>query len=67
VPFNSIVQAFEAGCENLYEMAEHIGITEEFLSQAFRTYNAIYGKCKEYGRYVIYFDPPGVFEWRENG
>ncbi len=51
----------------MYEVAEHIGVTEEFLRQAFETYSHIYGIFKEYGRYVIYFDPPGVFEWRENG
>ncbi len=65
IPLKSIIQAFEAGCRNMYEAAEYIGVTEEFLRQAFETYRQIYGNFKEYGRYVIYFDPPGVFEWRE--
>lgn len=67
VSFDGIIQAFKAGCRNMYEVAEHIGVTEEFLRQAFETYSQIYGNYKEYGRYVIYFDPPGVFERRENG
>lgn len=60
IPFSSIIQAYESGCENLYEMAEYIGVTEEFLRNAFKTYNHIYGIYKAYGQYVIYFDPPGV-------
>lgn len=67
VPLKSIISAFKASCRNMYEVAEHIGVTEEFLRQAFETYSHIYGIFKEYGRYVIYFDPPGVFEWRKNG
>lgn len=67
VSFDGIIQAFKAGCRNMCEVAEYIGVTEEFLRQAFETYSHIYGIFKEYGRYVIYFDPPGVFEWRENG
>lgn len=62
IPFSSIIQAYESGCENLYEMAEYIGVTEEFLRNAFKTYNHIYGIYKAYGQYVIYFDPPGVLK-----
>jgi Zn-dependent peptidase ImmA (M78 family) len=65
VTLKNIINAFKAGCRNMYEAAEYIGVTEEFLRQAFETYRQIYGNFKEYGRYVIYFDPPGVFEWRE--
>lgn len=62
VTLKIIIKAFEAGCRNLYEMAEYLGMTEEFLRHAFKVYNNVYGKCKIYGRYVIYFDPPGVYE-----
>jgi len=62
VPLKSIIQAFEARCRNMYEMAEYIGVTEEFLCEAFTTYNAIYGKFKKLGNYIIYFDPPGIYK-----
>lgn len=62
VPFSSIVRAFEAGCKNCSEAADYIGVTEEFLSYAFKAYNNIYGKYKEFGRYVVYLDPPGVYK-----
>jgi len=62
VPLKSIVEAYEAGCRNLYEMAEHIGVTEVFLKDAFTTYNAMYGKFVKRGNYIIYFDPPGIYK-----
>lgn len=43
-------------------MAEYMEVTEEFLKDAFATYNAMYGKCKKRGNYIIYFDPPGVYK-----
>jgi type II secretory pathway component PulC len=62
VSLNNIIKAYEAGCRNQYEMAEYIGVTEDFLKDAFATYNAMYGKCKKRGNYIIYFDPPGVYK-----
>ncbi|MGI6562435.1 MAG: ImmA/IrrE family metallo-endopeptidase [Clostridia bacterium] len=62
VTLKNIIKAFEAGCRNQYEMAEYIGVTEDFLKDAFATYNAMYGKCKKRGNYIIYFDPPGVYK-----
>jgi hypothetical protein len=47
----------------MYEMAEYLGVTEEFLcATPSKLYNNMYGKFKEYGQYVIYFDPPGVYK-----
>jgi hypothetical protein len=62
VSLNNIIKAYEAGCRNLYEAAEHMGVTEEFLKAAFDTYNTMYGMYKERGNYIIYFDPPGVYK-----
>ncbi|HHV99991.1 MAG TPA: ImmA/IrrE family metallo-endopeptidase [Clostridiaceae bacterium] len=66
VPLKSIIQAYEAGCRNMFEVAEYIGVTEEFLIRTFETYNAMYGKYKKYGKYIIYFDPPGVYKNIDN-
>jgi len=62
VTLKNIIKAFEACCRNMYEMAEYMEVTEEFLKDAFATYNAMYGKCKKRGNYIIYFDPPGVYK-----
>jgi len=62
LPLESIISAYQAGCRNMFEMAEYLGITEEFLKSAFSMYKAIYGICIEYNGYIIYFDPPGILK-----
>ena len=62
VTLKNIIKAYEEGCNNLFEMAEYLGVTESFLVQAFKMYNSMYGKYKKRGKYTIYFDPPGIFK-----
>ena len=62
VPLKNIIKAYKAGCRDMYEMAEFIGVTEKFLWTAFAAYNAIYGKYRKHGKYLIYFDPPGIYK-----
>ncbi len=62
VPLRSIIKAFNNGCRSFYEMAEYLDVTVEFLQEAFHKYSEIYGKFKKKGRYIIYFDPPGVYK-----
>ena len=60
VSLKNIIKAYETGCRNMYEIAGYMGVTEEFLRDAFDTYCAMFGKFKRFGKYTIYFDPPGV-------
>lgn len=46
----------------MFEMADYLGVTEDFLINTFKTYNAMYGKYKKCGSYIVYFDPPGVYK-----
>jgi Zn-dependent peptidase ImmA (M78 family) len=62
ISLRNLIKAYEAGCRNLYEMAEYLGATEKFLIKIFKTYNAMYGKYKKCGNYTIYFDPPGFYK-----
>lgn len=62
VSITKIVKAYEAGCRNLFEISEYLEVTEELLRAAFNTYSVMYGKYKESGAYIIYFDPPGVLK-----
>ena len=50
-----IIQAFEAGCSNKYEIAEHLGVTEEFLQEALVTYRQKYGFSVTVDNYMIVF------------
>lgn len=58
-----IISCYKAGCRNLYEMAEHLDVTEEFLKEAIDCYKGKYGEYARLDNYVIYFEPAlAVFE-----
>ena len=52
-----IVDAFEAGCLNSYEIANFLNVTEEFLQEAIERYTSIYGEMVVVDNYTIYFIP----------
>ena len=52
-----IAKAFETGCRNLYEMAEFLGVTEEYLKEAIESYRKKYGVFTTIDNYLIYFEP----------
>ena len=63
IGLSGIVSAYSAGCRNLYDMAAHLDVTEEFLQEALSCYRQKYGVCTRHEKYVIYFEPNiGVFE-----
>lgn len=63
IGLQGIVSGYKAGCRSRYELAEHLGVTEEFLQGALLTYQAKYGTAARYDGYVIYFEPGlGVME-----
>lgn len=52
-----IVKAYKAHCHTIYEMAEHLDVTEEFLSDALDCYRHIYGEGISIGDYYLRFEP----------
>lgn len=52
-----LIRAYEARCRNLYEMAEFLDATEEYLTEAIQCYRSKYGTCTAIDNYVIYFEP----------
>ena len=57
---DGLIRAYEAGCGNLYEMAEYLDATEEYLKEAIQCYHAKYGVYAVVDNYVIYFEPFAV-------
>lgn len=58
-----IVRSYKAGCKSIYEAAEYLEVTEEFLTEALQYYKSKYGICTTIDNYIIYFEPSlGVFE-----
>lgn len=52
-----LVRAFEHGCQNRFEIAECLEVTEEFLEECIECYRNKYGICKRVDNYVVYFIP----------
>ena len=52
-----LVRAFEHGCQNRFEIAEYLEVTEEFLEECIECYRSKYGICKRVDNYVVYFIP----------
>ena len=58
-----IVNCYRSSGHTVYEMAEYLDLTEEFLSEALQYYRSKYGVCTTINNYIIYFEPSlGVFE-----
>ena len=63
IGLSGIVSAYKYGCRNMYEMAEYLEVTEEYLSEALECYRGKYGAYTQVDNYVVYFEPcVGVFE-----
>ena len=61
-----LVSAYKYGCRNRYEVAEYLGVTEQFLDEALCTYKEKYGIYTKLDTYIVYFEPLGVLEVYED-
>ena len=57
IGLSGIIQAFEHGCRNCYEMADYLGVTEVYLKECIDCYRAKYGIYKQIDTYIVYFEP----------
>ena len=57
IPLKSIIKASFGCCANLYELAEYLDVTEQFLKEALTYYQSKYGLYAEVDNYCIYFNP----------
>jgi Zn-dependent peptidase ImmA (M78 family) len=57
IGLDGIIQCYEDHCSSLYEMAEFLDVTEEFLAEAITEFKKKYGLYTKYKEYVIYFEP----------
>lgn len=63
IGLNGILSAYKENCHTLADMAEHLDVSEEFLSEALECYKKKYGSCAKLDNYLIYFEPYlGVME-----
>ena len=57
IGLRGIINAYEAGCRSLYEMAEYLDATEEYLKEALDCYKSKYGIYALVDNYILYFEP----------
>ena len=57
IGLSGIIQGFRQHCHNRYELAECLGVTEEFLQEALECYREKYGCMVELDGYIILFEP----------
>ena len=62
IGLTGLIRAYEAGCRNLYEMAECLDATEEYLKAAINCYHSKYGRYTAVDNYMIYFEPFAVMK-----
>lgn len=67
IGLRGIISAHTAGCRNLYEMADCLDVTEEYLKEALNCYQSKYGEYVKVDNYMIYFIPTlAVLEITDN-
>ncbi|MCU6747441.1 MULTISPECIES: hypothetical protein [Lachnospiraceae] len=57
VRISGIIKAYKAGCQNRYEIAEFLEVTEECLQECIECCRDKYGVYTTVDNYVIYFLP----------
>ena len=65
LPLRIIVEAHNYGVSNLYELAEYVQLSEEYIAEILKHYKNKYGIGTHYGEYLITFDPLRVFKYKE--
>lgn len=57
IGLTGLIRAFERCCQSRYEIADFLGVTEEFLSDALNYYKIKYGESTVVDHYIIRFIP----------
>ena len=63
IGLQGIIAAYKHGCKSLYETAEFLEVTEDFLNETLAAYRRQYGCYAQVDNYIICFEPTlGVLE-----
>ena len=57
IGLSGIVQGYQHHCQTLYELADCLDVSEEFLAEALECYRERYGTHVEFDGYMIFFIP----------
>ncbi|MBF8418914.1 ImmA/IrrE family metallo-endopeptidase [Bacillus coagulans] len=62
VSLEKIIQAYDFGAINCFEIADFLNVTEQFLLNSLQYYKSKYGLYTSLGAYTIFFEPLSVFK-----
>lgn len=62
ISIENLIDCYKKRIPNKYEIAESLGVTEEFLNEALSYYNVKYGGYCKIDNYIISFDPLWIIE-----
>lgn len=57
IGLHGIINAYEAGCRSSYEIADYLGVTEEYLQECIGAYREKYGTGARIEEYYVMFEP----------
>lgn len=57
IGLTGLVNAYRSHCQNAHEVAEYLGVTDEFLADSLDYYRSKYGCCVQIDNFVIFFEP----------
>lgn len=57
IGLNGFIKAYEIGCRNSYEVADYLGVTENYLQECIKVYQEKYGEGVWVNNYYISFIP----------
>lgn len=57
IGLNGLISAYERGCKDIYEIADYLEVTEEFLQECIDCYRDKYGVATTIDNYCIIFIP----------
>ena len=57
IGLRGIINAYEHGCSSMFDMAEYLEVTEEYLNEALNAYRNKYGVHADIDNYTICFIP----------
>lgn len=64
LPLRIIVEAHHYGVSNLYELAQYVQLSEEYVLEILEHYRNKHGIYIRYGTYLIQFEPLRVFKYK---
>ena len=62
VGITQLIDAYELGIRNRYELSEYLNVTEDFIEEAINYYHELYGMYVKLDNYAVYFNQLAVME-----